>query len=335
MSIRIKGAKNRAFPPAVVLQKAIELRLKDAKYGIPLQIIYLDWNDRKQNFHQAKTHGNFDDLFVIRTEKGLQVEYRTPGSLEWLKDGLTGRYSAMCPVTPNNLGMLASCYYDDLWTIRDPVIDAKAREIADRIDEENKKIPQDFVKIVKELDPVTGFYRSVEKRVHGTMYDYHAYRRSIAHKGAADAVMLSPVEKSMEAINLQKELQEVAKKRKELDERERQIKEREKKTGISVNVLPPEQAPPEIAPLEKETLDHLHIGKLRKIARDQYGIEDAFKKTKSQLIPELLAIQNSGKAAEDPADVSEESQETLPLSPAIPADIGGSPVGVEQEQVVN
>jgi len=334
MSIRVRGS-SKVFTPEIILQTAINKRTRDEKYGIPLQIVYLDWNMRKQNFHKSKTKGNFEDLMITRTGKGLLLEYRTPGNLEWMKDGLTGEYSAMCPVTTKNIEMLASCYYDSLWTIRDKDVDAQVRKIADAIDEENKKIEHVFVKIERKLDAVTGQYVNVEKRVKGTLYDYHVDRRNMMFKGPTDASVVPRLQTAgKDEMNINEE-------KRRLDARERAIEEREKALGLSVNVLPAKKLEIESPEYNEEVLTVMHMGKLRKIARDEFAIADAFKKTKNQLIPEIMkTLNDDGKKEVMEGDVH---QGELPLIPGMEQNVESDdgtvdrmePKPIVEEPVVN
>lgn len=296
MSVRIKGAKSAAYPAPVVLQRAIDLRLRDKKYRIPLQLVYLDWNPDRKNYHQSKTKGDFEDLFIIRKQKGLEVEYRSPGCLEWLQDGLSGQFSAMCPITEKNMLMLASLYYEGMFTIRDRSIDDAVKKAADAIEEQNKKIPYTFIRVKRELDTKTGFYVNVEETVEATVYDFHLYRRKLNSAGAMDQNKLPSL--GVKSGNALLREQDVESERRSLKERERIIREKEKELGITTNVLPTKSAEVPAPEFTEESLRAMHMGKLRKTARDHFGITDAFAKNKDQIIPEIIAQLNGGDQPE-------------------------------------
>ena len=282
---------------------AIDKRIKDAKYGIPLQIINLDWNPGKRNYHQSSTKGDWDDVFIRRKPQGgLEVEYRNPGALEWIKDGLSGEYSALCAVTEKNLFLLASHYYDGLWTIRDPFIEKQVKEKADEIDEANKKISYRFVKISKKINPETGMYETHEEIVNGTMYDFHVMRRTAHFEDHNEKLSVSPMGVN-ERSNIDMERAEIARKKKELEERERSIKEREKSAGISIDVIDKNRPVPEVtgeAPgYQQAELVNMHFSKLRKLGKDEFGITDAFKMKKNDLVSKIMNIQSDIDVSDD------------------------------------
>lgn len=305
MSIRVIGANPRRFPAEVVLQAAINRRISDVAgedyvpLGIPLEIIYLDWNPTKKCYHQTKTKGDFHNTFITRLQGGgLLVQYKSPGSLEWLKDGLTGVFSAMAARTPKNLRLLASMFYDGLWTVRDKTVRAEIKMMADEIDEENKKIPFTYKKVVKKFDDASGNYINEEIEVEASMYDFHKERREAHLKSKYAAETIAPLGVFNEQMGMQQEREAIDRQRKELDDRTDRITEKEKMLKIVVDVIP--NAPPSAAegpPVPEytgEELDNMkkeNFGTFRKFARDKFGI-DSFK-MKYDEIKELILKKQS------------------------------------------
>ena len=290
MAIRIIGANPRTITAAMILEAAKTKRIKDSATGTPLQIVMLYWNNQKKTYHESKTKGDWDDVFITRSGSGgLVLEYRHPGSLEWLKDPIAGDYSASCAITERNMFLLASHYYDRLWTIGDPVIDAKAKAMADKIDEDNKKIPTVFTKIYKRINPKNGQYESIEEKVEGNMYQYHKYRREMNFKSHSeyDSIAIAsttptPISNAMDDLLIRE---------KNLREREAAIEERERNLGIvqpanAVPNLPLTQDPG----FSAEELTAMRIQDLRKFAKDKFKI-DALKLSKAAIIEEIQKIQ--------------------------------------------
>ncbi len=314
MAIRVIGANPRTITAEMILEAATKKRLKDAKTGTPLQITYLDWNMRKNTYHQAKTKGDWDDVFITRTGSGqLELEYRHPGSLEWIKDPIAGDFSAVVAVTERNVFLLASHYYDRQWTVRDPVLNAKIKTMADKIDEDNKKIPMKFLKIFKTVNPKTGQYETVEKEVQGNMYEFHVHRREQnfkAHSEQESLAMVStnpaPISDAMDALT---------EKERNLAEREALVRQREIDLGIVEGAKATTKTP--LVPAEpgytEPELSGMRIQDLRKLAREKFGL-DAFKKSKSEIISDIQKIQiNSAGTPPDEmvsaAEVETELQE--------------------------
>jgi hypothetical protein len=317
MAIRIKGANPRSYTTEKILEAACRKRLKDSVLGIPLQIITLYWNPLKKNYHQTKTKGDFDDVFITRMSAGgLELEYRNPGSLEWLKDGLTGEFTAAIAVTPRNINLLASHYYDKLWTIGDPVIEEKVKAMADEIDEENKNKPHSFTKIVRKLDPETKIYVNVEQVIHSNMYEYHKQRRDTQFKSHSEtASYMQPMAMQPERLNIESD--KILTREKNLSEREKAIAQREIDLGI-VNpngaVISTEtklnEEPTGIGFTEGE-LSEMHFTKLRTLAFESFGIKDAKKLTKKQILAKIDVIQkNSSNTKEEDLITSSEENET-------------------------
>lgn len=314
MAVRIVGANPNNYTAERILQVAMDRHLKDKDRGIPLRIIYLDWNKRKKQYHQATTKGGWDDVFITRLPNGggLALEYKNPGALEWIKDDLTGEHSAMCAVTDNNLFLLASHYYDQLWTIRDFEIDKKVKEKADGIDENNKLLPHTFIKTTKRVNKKTGVHESYEETVESNMYEFHKHRREGHFQQHNEKLSIAPMNNAQVA-NINNEKADLAKKRKELDERESVLLEKEKNAGVVPDVIPPEEQLKEIEDEDidavpvysEEDLNAMHFSKLRRLAVDKFGI-DAFKMKKAPIMEAIQQIQNPADNENAPDSVDED-----------------------------
>jgi hypothetical protein len=296
MSIRVIGANPRRYPAEVVLQAAITRRIKDAELGLPLEIIFLDWNSRKKNYHQAKTKGNWHNVFITRLPGGgLEVEYRNPGSLEWLKDGLTGTFSAMVARTPINIELLASMHYDNLWTIRDLGVRAEIKKLADDIDEANKKVKFNYKRVAKVFDEETGQYVNKEEPVAGTMYSFHKERREAQFSGKYQAEMTAPMGVFNEQQQLNKEKVDIEQSKRQLQEREERVSQKEKDLGVVVDVIPTQNISeiptPEHTDEELIAIGKNNFGKFRKLAKEKYGIVDAFKMKFPQIMEAIKKTQ--------------------------------------------
>jgi len=303
MSIRVIGANHRKYPAEMVLQAAVNRRIKDVPgenykaLGIPLEIIYLDWNPGKKCAHQTKTKGDFHNTFITRKSGGgLQVQYKNPGCLEWLKDGLTGTLSAMVSRTPNNMRLLASMFYDNLWTVRDPGVRGEIKKAADLIDEENKKVPYNYKKIVKEFDEAAGAYFNKEVDVKGTMYGFHKERREGHLKDRYAGEMTAPLGGFLEKQGLNREKEAIENEKRNLEEREQRIFQKEKDLQIVVDVIPDQEfagtPTPEYSEQELIDMKKQNFGKLRKLARDKFGVVDAFKMHFEEIRDAIMKKQN-------------------------------------------
>ena len=308
MSIRIKGA-NRRYTSEIILERAIGM--VDEKYHTPLEIIHLEWTPYKRNYHQTKTKG-FEDTFLTRLQgKGIVIEHRVPGSAEWLKDGLTGRYVSMLARTEHNMYVLASMYYDKLWTIKEAHIDMIVKKKADEIDEANRQTPYTYEERQRILSDDGKSYKMVTTEVTKTMYDFHKARREAHFKTSQDEILSAPINPTYNEQSLKEEHAQMEKKRMSLEEREARVEQRENNNFPLVEdpkqpVLETKPALKLVRDGEKE-LNALPIGELRKKAKAEYGVEKTFTMKKSEIVSRILQSQ---KEFEKVAKVTVEEEET-------------------------
>jgi hypothetical protein len=288
MAIRVKGA-TRKFTSEEILKRSIG---RTDQYGNPFEIINLDWNPAKKCGHGSKTKGDFDDVMLIRNKSGTAITYRNPGSIEWLKDGFTGSYSAMVARTTKNLRLLASMHYDKLWTIREAHIRQIVEKMADVIDEENKKVMIEHVVVEHQKQP-NGTVKRVERRIKESMYELHKRRREAHFKGPrGEGSIVRPMalETHQEYVADAKDA-EVNRKLMDIEQREAALLEREK----ALNITPPPEdniMEPISDEYSREDLEKLvPVSKLKKLARDEFGIEKAFSIPKDELIDLVLEKQ--------------------------------------------
>jgi len=300
MGIRIKGASRR-YTSEIILERAVGIR--DEKYHRPLELIHLQWTPYKKNYHQAKTKG-FEDTFITRDQaKGIIIEHRLPGSAEWLKDGLTGAYIATIARTDWNMRILASMYYDKLWTIKESHIEMIVKQAADAIDEENKTIPYTYEEKKRVLSPDGKSHLWVYEKVTKTMYDFHKARREMQFQVQDEAITSAPVNPNFHSMQLQEKEAQIERKRMELEEREALLKQRE------------DAAPKQIAPEQKqikktdsetkESLAKSPIGSLRKRAKE-LGVANTFKMNKETLVSAVYEKLEEEEKAMVPVEETEE-----------------------------
>jgi len=301
MAIRVKGA-NRKFTSEEILKRCIGM--KD-KYGNPFEIINLDWNPAKFCGHATKTKGDFDDVMLIRTKRGTAITYRTPGSLEFLKDGFTGFYSAMVARTDKNLYILGSMYYDKLWTIREPHIDKIVKVIADKIDEGNKLVEQTHTVVVYEEQP-NGTQKRVEKRVKETLYEVHKRRREGHFKGPRGAGDISrPLEMNLHQEQMtDKKEAELNVKIMDIEKREALLKDREAALSIPAPIEDNINEPVNDLYTREDLLSKkfIPVSKLKKLAKDEFGIDNAHSLHRDVVVDKILETQAKREAELEPEE---------------------------------
>jgi len=270
----------------------------DDTYKKPLELIHLRWTNLKKVAHYSKTKG-FEDTFVDRKAAGgVKVWHRQPGSAMWLKDRLTGKYGATLAKTEHNMNVLASMYYDKLWTIQEAHIDAEVKKMADAIDRELAKN-----KVVYFIDkPVRDENGNVvdfkPERHEESELEFHQKRR----KGHFETVKIKEQQSSVMSMrvitDIEKTSDELKLKQAEIAKKEAKIAEKEAKLEqarvlLSQNadeVEMKEELPPDYTMEQLEQLSP--ISKLRSIARKEFACEkEVTKMTKAELIDEILNLQ--------------------------------------------
>lgn len=294
MGIRVKGA-NRVITGEIIANAA---RGRIDKYGNPFELIDLLYSPRKKIAHRAKTKG-FEDTFIVRNANSgkITIEYRIPGSAEWLKDPIGGEFKARVARTKHNLRVLASMYYDKLWTIAQPHINEIVKKAANVIEEENKQTPCNL----------PGWEGK-------TWYDYHKLRRNGHFLGSGRLnISRQGSEKVIENRETEKDA-ELARKLMDIEQREAIVAAKENELrGENVD-LPPVQdpaptiPPPESRGLSLEELKLMEFPKLRKLAKDEFGVDNAYKLKKLQLLDIIMERQSGEVVA--PEEVGENSTET-------------------------
>ena len=304
MAIRVKNP-NRKYTSEMIVNACIGT---EDSYGNPFEVITLDWSLKLRNAHQAKTKGAEDTFITRKPEGGIQIEYREPGNVEWLKDGLTGRYYGQLARTPSNMKFLAANFYDDLWRIRDAHIREEAKAMADAIDEAAKKVVMDVTRTVpkKIENSLTGAVTTqmVDEKVgEETLYDFHKRRREAHFKApgavASHGVQANDFEAEMNLIQSQKASlfkmqKEVDAKLKEIMDRNNQVNKLRKKTADGGVLL---------TQYEEGFLRELKpFQKLRSLAKEM-GIEVTLKMKKEEIVQAIMDKQNS-VVAHEPEEVT-------------------------------
>lgn len=277
MGIRISGT-NRVLTGEKILEYAIGTL---DPYGEPFELITLIWTPRKKMFHRGKSKG-FEDCVIRRNPESRQIiiKYRS-GSAEWLKDPVGGAFVARIPRTEHNLSVLASNYYDNLWTIKDSHIRSLVKEMADAIDEACKKIPCPYL-------------------VGGTWYDFNKAKRENHFKDSRKMnISLRGAEKVAENQMVLEEAK-LERRRMEIERKEALLKEREEallKKSVSVPTVKKDVLP-EPSIYTGEDLKKMNTMTLKKKAKDEFGIMNSFSIKKEDLIPMVLEKQKLPLIAE-------------------------------------
>lgn len=260
MGIFAKNA-SRTWTTEVIVNATIGM---EDPYGNPFRKITLDWNPARKNAQYAKTAG-FEDAIIERTGSGLKINYRKPGSAQWIQNKLTRRFYAEIPDTPHNRATIAAGLRDKFWTVRDTDVRRVCEVMSD-------KLWRSFEPDVKEFH---------EKRIAGSWRG----RYDDDDNNSAPPSMINAKAEEQEIATqkgeLFKERQEIEKMREELR------KDREKidalfaqaaENGISVVQYKP------------EVLQDMKMTKLREIA-DEKGISNDLRMKKAELVEAIIAKQ--------------------------------------------
>jgi len=225
-------------------------------YGNPFTLIKLNWNSSRANTPNSKSHG-FEDA-IIRKERGVPtITYREPGCAQWQKSPL-GLYFSYVPKTRHNLIVLAHHFYDGLWEIDDEVIRAEVEVLAKKIEEGLSTEWKEFNDRRRE--------------------DMHRNRFETVSEQRAPVPIHS--EDSKLNLNLTQKSMDLHKKEQELARREKLLREKEKAIAAKSNELNTHYS--------REALEVMEFQKLKKVARDEYGIELDPKATKVIVIDSIL-----------------------------------------------
>lgn len=276
MGIKVRGA-NRHITSNMIVDNTIG---RIDPYGKPFEIITLKWTPRKKTFHKAKTKG-FEDALITRNtqSKQISIEYRKSGSAEWLKDPIGGEFIAKIPKTDNNIRVLASMFYDNLWVIKEAHIKSEVKKLADKIDEENKKVKC----------PFEGF---------DTWFDYHKMRRESHFKGKSGMDISQRGATKAISDQLTQEEAMLEKRRIELEKKEAELKEKEEVLNDKIsqkNSIDSVQLV--MQKYDRDFLEKLNVSTLKKKARDEFNIKDAFERKKPEIIDIILDLQSGEQFA--------------------------------------
>lgn len=293
MTIRCIGT-NKSITEAMILEASVG-SICDT-YKEPLELIHLEWSPLKKGRHYGKTKG-FEDTFIKRLRTGgLQIYHRKPGSAMWLRDQLSGKYTATLARTDHNMRMLASMYYDKLWTIREKHIDALVKAEADKIDAELAQNKVSFYidePVLNEKGHIVDF-KQVEK-VQSEL-EFHKERREGHFQNRSTSVRQSSI-KSMRVEEAHKaEKDEIAKQKAEIEREKQRLADKEARLNEAKALLSQTIAPVETASLSteytREQLETLNpISKLRSIAKEFKTDKTVATMTKTALIDEILECQ--------------------------------------------
>jgi hypothetical protein len=250
-----------------------------------------------KNAHQAKTKG-FEDTFITRQHGGgLTIEYRQPGNAEWIRDMLTGRFSAQVARTPHNMKVLAHNYYDGLWAVRQPHIRSEVEKMANAIDEEAKKVMIDIVMTSPETvrDAVTGreSIQQVDKVVgQQTLYEYHKKRRESRFdvRGEVLGAVSSKNDLEAEAKLLQGKKAELARMNSEVEKKMADLMEQQNTINRRMQGITNSGALS--TAYSAEFLEKESMGAIRKIAYGM-GADVNIKMKKPDIIREIMKKQNT------------------------------------------
>jgi len=260
MAIRVKGAPRNMEDIDVI--EAAE-GVVDPN-GNMFKVIYLDWKNSRvhRNAHNTKTSGFEDTLITLKSGGGVGIQYQLPGNIRWLKHKITGRITGMVAKTPYNMKMLAATYKDDMWVIRDKEIRDKVKEMADALDESLKK--EHHVLLDKDGFPKVDFegVPIVESK-----YEFEKKRREVLKSGRAKPDTFPAFQEASESGVLGRTEEEQLEFLQRLEERKKKAKalklEAIRKGKYTGNYT-------------RENLAMMNINVLRKLARDKFGVENAF-----------------------------------------------------------
>jgi len=178
--------------------KQLALGMED-QYGNPFEIIHLKWIQKRRNTEYSKTRGFEDTIIAMNPTGDLEISYRRPGSIQWVRPDGIGPYTAEVAKTPYNMRKLATMYGDQIWTINEKNVNAEVKAI--------------YEKIVENMP-------MAEKQ-------FNEHRIKSMNSTAYGNPLAMPKRKDNDELLEQK--REVAIKEMELKEREAIIKEREEK----------------------------------------------------------------------------------------------------------
>jgi len=296
VAIRIKGAK-RNIPEAEYFA-AVE-GITDP-YGEPFQLIYLDWNKRyRVQSGRAKTKG-FQDTMIVITQTALRIEYHDGGNVQWQRHKLTKQIYGILAKTDYNMKVLASMHYDNMWTIRDPKIRAEVAQMAKELD---ARLATQMLQHVDDLgNPKLG---DNGKPIVESRLAYEKRRRASLTKqlvGADELPATLPIALPPKPEDVAGEIA--------LDHLNDRLTKNLTQTEIG-------NRQPEIQDLvqtySEDELKFMNISSLRKMAKDKFGIENAFSKgddkiSKKDLIAQVLSIQEQNllELAESQTELTEE-----------------------------
>lgn len=201
MSIRVSGSDLK-FSSQMIIDKCIASSIRDTQ-GRPFKIISLTRTPFKIVSERTRDKSALaENTMIVRTNRNIVIQTppqdpisgkkETMGNIEWIRDEFTKQMIAKIADTPNNRMLLATRYYDKLEKIDDPAIEMEIKKMADKIDEDNKKIPYTWEQTTKTTDPKTGIKNFVSIPVTGTYYDFTKYRRENQFNVTSGNTTMSP-----------------------------------------------------------------------------------------------------------------------------------------------
>lgn len=210
MSIRVKGSDLK-FNSQMIIERCISSNMRDTQ-GRPFKLITLSRTPYKPVAERTREKcGLAENTIIIRTNNNIYIQTppedpitgkrETMGNIEWIRDDFTKRMIAKIADTPNNRMMLAIRYYDNLEKIDDPFIEMEIKKMADKIDEDNKKISYTWEKTTRTTDPKTGVSNCITVPVTGTMYDYQKMRRENQFNKSYDNSIINPAKQKIDIDN--------------------------------------------------------------------------------------------------------------------------------------
>jgi hypothetical protein len=255
MAICVFGASIE-HPSEEICREAIAAGTRDDR-GELFEIISLR---SLQNVSNNTTVHGFEDTFLEVEGSEFRVWHRPEGRIKWIR-GKYGKPKGELAKTPFNCAKLARMYYDRVFKIEDPTIDAEIKAMADKI-----------------LADMTPEEREQNKYRIEQMYTSQGGGPLLNHQGKA----INQVESDAKEVELRKREADLNRREAEINAKQRHLSgtvTRKIELGGSVTKHT------HIELMEKKVFE------LRKVARVEFGMQPALDSKKIELVDAILEEQ--------------------------------------------
>ena len=253
------------------------------RQGNPVYYITLDRVAKKDVDHGTKTHG-FDSTTIHMGANGFSITHKEGSYIVWHKDIVSGRGYTILAATENNLKLLAAAYYDGFWKIRESDMDKKVREMADKIEADLK---QRFVQIVDSRgEPIynddgspklKSEYEVIQARRRGSRIDTYGF---VEYRPPTEANSVTS-EIAKEKAEREKLLEDIRKENTRL-KRELAAANSTRQMAIEAGAIVNQDR-------DRAYFEAINpFPALRKVAKEEYGIDSPEITTKKDLIDAIM-----------------------------------------------